>query len=100
MPFQKGQSGNKAGRPKGALNKATREMKDIALELTINSKEYMERLKRRLLSGKLHPSVETFILAHAVGKPKDTLSIENAPPVLVVDELTPEDIQKIQAARE
>jgi hypothetical protein len=74
-------------------------MKEIALSLTIQNATYMDRLQKRLLSGKLHPTVETFILAHAVGKPKDTLSIENAIPLLVVDELKGEDIEELKASR-
>lgn len=75
-------------------------MKDIALGLTINDPEYMKRLKTRLMNGKLHPSVETFILAHAVGKPKDTLTVEEAIPVMVVDELTPDDVVELKSDRE
>lgn len=63
------------GRTKGVPNKATREMKAIALSLTVGNRQYMANLRKRLLSGKIHPSVETFILAHAVGKPADKLDV-------------------------
>jgi hypothetical protein len=81
-------------------NKVTREMKDIAVSMTIDNPVYMRRLQARLENGKLNPAVETFILAHAVGKPKETLVIEEAPALLVVDELTGEDIAALKVERD
>lgn len=90
------------GRPKGVPNKATRAMKEIAHELTIGNAAYMEALGKRLVAGKAHPSVETFVLAHAVGKPAETLNVNNRdlPPLMVVDELTDADVVELRDARD
>lgn len=70
------------------------------MSLTLDNPVYMKNLQKRLQSGQLNPAVETFILAHAVGKPKETLVIEDAPALLVVDELTPDDIADLKVERD
>jgi hypothetical protein len=65
----------------------------------VDDPEYQRGLLKRLKSGKLAPAVECMIWYYAKSKPADTLKVEDAPPVLVVDELTPEDIQKIRDER-
>lgn len=65
------------GRPKGAINKATREIRAIARRLTIGDKVYMAALRKRLRSGKAAPAVEVLLHHYASGKPKDTVSLEN-----------------------
>lgn len=59
------------GRPKGSLNKATREIKDIASGL-LSDPAYVESLRRRLTSGKA-PHMETLLHHYAYGKPKETV---------------------------
>ncbi len=59
------------GRPKGAVNKATREIKDIADGL-LSDPSYVESLRRRLSSGKA-PHMETLLHHYRWGKPKDTV---------------------------
>lgn len=59
------------GRPKGSLNKATREIKDIASGL-LSDPAYVTSLKRRLTSGKA-PHMETLLHHYAYGKPKETV---------------------------
>jgi hypothetical protein len=51
MPFEKGQSGNPAGRPKGALTKATAEIKSLAQPY---GKEAVETLVILLRQGETH----------------------------------------------
>jgi hypothetical protein len=43
MAFVKGQSGNKNGRPKGAPNKTTTEIKEIITRIVGNQLEHIER---------------------------------------------------------
>lgn len=57
------------GRPKGSLNKATREIKDIAAGL-LSDPAYVESLTRRLRGGKA-PHMETLLHHYAYGKPKE-----------------------------
>lgn len=75
------------GRPKGVPNRTTVAMREIALELTFHNPTYMQKLKWRLESGKIHPTVETFVLGHAVGKPPDKLELTGAEggPIATVD---------------
>jgi hypothetical protein len=61
------------GRPKGSLNKATREIRDFARSV-LESPEYVESLKRRLRQGNA-PHMETLLHHYAYGKPRDTLEI-------------------------
>lgn len=58
------------GRPKGALNKTTREIKELSQSL-LTDPAYLNALKRRLVSGKA-PHMETLLHQYAYGKPKDT----------------------------
>ena len=43
MAFQKGQSGNKNGRPKGAQNKTTAEIKEIITRIVGHQLEHIEK---------------------------------------------------------
>ena len=58
------------GRPKGAINKATTEIRDITQRLF--DAQYWDSTRRRLLSGRLAPAVEAKLLAYAFGEPKQT----------------------------
>ena len=59
------------GRPKGATNKATREIKDIADGL-LSDAAYLASLRRRLIAGKA-PHMEQLLHHYRYGKPKDTI---------------------------
>jgi hypothetical protein len=67
MPFQPGQSGNPAGKPKGATNLATREVKEWA-EKFFASKKWRTSAESRMLKGKA-PHLEGYLLALTYGKP-------------------------------
>lgn len=86
------------GRPKGTANKATREIKDVAQAL-LSRPEYRQSLQERLDKGAA-PHMETLLHHYAWGKPKDTLAVESLPPLMVVDELTPEDVEAQRIERE
>jgi hypothetical protein len=58
------------GRPKGAVNLATREIRGLAQSLL--NQNYFEKLKTRLLAGKIAPAVECKLLAYAFGEPKQS----------------------------
>ncbi len=46
MPFPKGKSGNPKGRPKGAVNKASKEVKEFISDfLTTNRDEFLQRME-------------------------------------------------------
>jgi hypothetical protein len=85
------------GRPKGAPNKVSREQREF-LRNVLESDEYRESLRRRLIRG----DTQLEVMAHhyLIGKPKDTLTIEKMPPMLVVDELTEQDIIDARAERD
>lgn len=57
------------GRPKGALNKTTREIKDIADGL-LSDPAYLESLRRRLHAGKA-PHMEQLLHHYRYGKPTE-----------------------------
>lgn len=62
------------GRPKGIPNKATREIKDFAIEF-LSSPEYVQSATRRVLSGRA-PHLETLWYHYGYGKPKDTVQLD------------------------
>ena len=64
------------GRPPGVPNKATIEAKQVCSEL-VDNPDYRERLKARLIAGKLPPAVETMLWYYAKGKPKEVLEVED-----------------------
>ena len=68
-------SGNPAGRPKGALNKATRDVKALCTEL-LESPTYVRNFRTRLNAGKLAPVVEALVWHYAYGKPKEQIELE------------------------
>jgi hypothetical protein len=70
------------GRPPGALNKATREIREAA-RLLLEDTDYRALLRRRLIAGKA-PHMETLLHQYAYGKPKDVIEQVVSEPVQVV----------------
>ena len=68
--FKKGQSGNPAGRPKGALNRANALAKKICQGLTTGDKTYLKNLRKRMRDGTVHGTVETMIWYMGHGRPR------------------------------
>lgn len=58
------------GRPKGVPNRVTTEARSACAEV-VDDPVYRERLKARLLAGKLPPALECLVWHYAKGKPKD-----------------------------
>ena len=82
MAFKKGHPGM-GGRPKGIPNKITREVREFMASL-VNDVEVQEAIKARIKSGK--DLVGFFKCAeHIMGKPKETISVEVAKPMFVLD---------------
>lgn len=72
------------GRPKGVLNKVTREIKDICSRL-VHDETYQVEFAARLHEGKLAPAIECMVWHYAFGKPKETVDIQGeikVPPVV------------------
>jgi hypothetical protein len=82
-PFTKGNPGG--GRPKGAQNKATREIKEFARNFLMSDK-YRRTLERRILAGTA-PQMEVMLHHYAFGKPTAKY-VEPAPPRPPEAELT------------
>lgn len=84
MPFQKGQSGNPGGRPRGAENKATADIKAFAHKV-FSSRAWCESAVARMEKGTA-PHLETYLLQLYAGKPKDRLELEDRTPrALIID---------------
>ena len=62
------------GRRRGVPNKVTAEARVACGEL-VDDPLYRERLKARLLAGKLPPALECLLWHYAKGKPKDELQV-------------------------
>jgi hypothetical protein len=74
MPFKKGQSGNKHGRPRGVQNRTTKDVRSLAQALFDTA--YWARTKVLLANDTLHPAIHRALLAYAYGEPKKTLTVE------------------------
>jgi hypothetical protein len=72
-PFPKGKSGNPRGRPVGAENKATSDVKEFWGKW-LSSKDYRDNLQKRILKGKA-PHMETYLAQMCWGKPKETVDL-------------------------
>ena len=74
------------GRPKGVPNRVTTEARSACAEV-VDDPVYRERLKARLLAGKLPPALECLVWHYAKGKPKDDRQVtgnESGPITLIV----------------
>lgn len=89
--WQKGTSGNPAGRPPGHPNFASVDVKQLARELVL-SPDYRKRLRARLHAGELHGSVETTLWHYAFGKPVQSFELHaERPRPLVVEIISDAD---------
>jgi hypothetical protein len=94
-PFTNGNPGG--GRPKGAQNKATMEIKEFARNFLMSDR-YRRTLERRILAGTA-PQIEVLLHHYAFGKPTDKY-VEPAPPVrseakLLMSRMTKEEIREM-----
>lgn len=62
------------GRPKGGLNRTTKEIRDLARNL-LDDPDYKASLRTRLLAG-VAPHIETLLWHYAYGKPKETVELQ------------------------
>ncbi len=72
--FRPGESGNPAGRGRGALNKATLEIR-LAARQIVEDPTYREKLLAAARARKLAPAVECLLLYYAYGKPKEAVDV-------------------------
>jgi hypothetical protein len=89
-PFTKGNPGG--GRPKGAPNKATLEIKEFARNFLMSDR-YRGTLERRILAGTA-PHMEVLLHHYAFGKPTNKY-VEPAPPAPPQADLTREEAREI-----
>lgn len=78
--------GGSGGRPKGCLNKITRDVRELATQI-VTDEAYRKALVRRIKRGKA-PHMETMLWHYAYGKPKETVEhsgrVDGINPVLNV----------------
>jgi hypothetical protein len=68
---------NKGGRPRGAHNKVTLQIREAAQRL-VSDPVYWRKLRTDLRKRRVHPQVETTLLAYAFGKPVDRIEVGRA----------------------
>lgn len=73
--FKKGQSGNPKGRPRGIVAKATREIRELASNLTTANPDWIKATQERLLEGKEPSAVVVTLLHYAHGKPTESINL-------------------------
>jgi len=72
--WKKGETGNPLGRPKGVLNKTTREVRDLCRGL-VEGPKYQKWLASQLEGGKLAPQLQQMIWYYAYGKPIQAVDV-------------------------
>ena len=85
------------GKPKGALNKRTREAQELAAALIEGDPLYLEDLKRRIKAGKA-PHMETLLWHYRYGKPKDQVDVSVSVAVaaeVLADRFTADELQTL-----
>jgi hypothetical protein len=70
------------GRPKGALNKATREAREFCASI-VDDVEYQTTVRRRAIEGTLSPAVECMLWYYAKGKPKESVDVAGATEIIL-----------------
>jgi hypothetical protein len=68
--FAPGRSANVNGRPKGVPNKATIEVKAFIRQI-VDDPVYRANFRKRAISGKLAPALESLMFFYVIGKPVD-----------------------------
>lgn len=99
--FAKGGPGG-PGRPKGSQNKSKTAIAEFMREV-LESPEYRESFKLRMLNGSINPSVEALAYHYAYGKPTETIDLGSRDdrPVRIVHEYHPDKkVTAEQYARE
>lgn len=77
----------KRGRPKGVLNKLTRERYDF-IEMVVGAqgseerREFAQAIRKQFMDGSIAPAVATCILHWWLGKPKESIEVQHIPPDL------------------
>jgi hypothetical protein len=105
--FRPGQSGNPGGRPKGLAEEVRAQIgeRDLVMAMVLILRGTPEQ-RRKFFGDSVKVSTKDRLEAadwlgiRGHGKPKDTLAIEDAIPVLVVDELKPEDVSHLKSERD
>src|ERR1700722_2769502 len=77
MPFEKGESGNPAGRPKGSLNKTAKDLRQMISDFLVENFEEVQKSFKEI-PPKEKIKVYCHLLAFAVPKlrPSDELMLE------------------------
>ena len=81
-------TGRGPGRPKGALNKATLEIRAFSRSV-IEDEGYVKAMKRRVKKGDA-AHLETLFYHYAYGKPPDKVKFEGEQPFRIIFENPPE----------
>ena len=72
--FQKGQSGNPAGKKPGTLNKATRDAK-VFCQALLTDTDYQKNFQAAWKARTLEPQLEVLVWHYAYGKPAQSLDV-------------------------
>ena len=93
MPFQKGQSGNPAGRTKGSNYKMSAEHRDFLRDLLRKNKEKFERQLEEL-TGRDFIQTYTSLMQYVLPKPA-TAELKEVPKLEEFIAMTPEERQVV-----